>query len=175
MSGDIYAAFPLHRPAVVGGLLPEGKLVFDLHPTGKSRGYMKTYVRLCVFAALIGAALATCALRAHSFGSETLAPAAAQADFDLMRKALEEAHSGLYRYSTKAEMDRMFLAERAKLNHPTSKIEFAGVLFETLAQIRCGHTGMTPDEETAKEANEARMLPLRMVAEGRRWLVVLFN
>src|SRR2546423_751508 len=42
-------------------------------------------------------------------------PAEALADFDLMRALLEEAHAGLYRYSTKAEMDRTFDGQRAKL------------------------------------------------------------
>ena len=44
-----------------------------------------------------------------------LTSAEAQEDFDLMRQALEEAHSGLYRYSTKAEIDRAFDAQRANL------------------------------------------------------------
>lgn len=103
-----------------------------------------------------------------------LTPAQAQADFDLMRRALEEAHTGLYRYSTKAEMDRAFNAERAKLNRPITKAEFLAVLAETLAHIRCGHTGVTPDDETQAAATNARKFPLRMLVEGRR-LVVLFN
>jgi len=51
-----------------------------------------------------------------------------QADFDLMRHALEEAHPGLYRYSTKAEMDRGFDAQRAKLGRPLAKGEFEAVV-----------------------------------------------
>ena len=103
--------------------------------------------------------------------AEALPPAETQADFDLMRKALEEAHSGLYRYSPKAEMDRMFDAERAKLNRPLTKAEFMAVLIETLAQIRCGHTGLTPDEEMQKELAGTRMFPLRIMVEGRRLIV----
>jgi C-terminal processing protease CtpA/Prc len=103
-----------------------------------------------------------------------LTPAAAQADFDLMRKALEEAHTGLYRYATKAEMDRAFGAERAKLNRPMTNLEFLAVLAKTLAHIRCGHTGLTPDSETQAAATSARKFPLRMLIEGRRF-VVLFN
>src|SRR5262245_35222732 len=85
----------------------------------------------------------------------TLTTAEAQADFDLMRKALEEAHSGLYRFSTKAEMDRAFDAQRAKLNRPLTKSEFLVVVAETLARIKCGHTGMTPDSETQTAASNA--------------------
>jgi C-terminal processing protease CtpA/Prc len=103
-----------------------------------------------------------------------LTAAEAQADFDLMRKALEEAHSGLYRFSTKAEMDRGFDAQRAKLNRPMTKQEFLVVLAETLARIKCGHTGVSPDSETQAAAANAPMFPLRVLIEGRR-LMVLFN
>src|SRR5262249_10849400 len=71
-----------------------------------------------------------------------LLPAQMQADFDLMSKALEEAHAGLYRYVSRPEIDRAFAAQRAKLDHPMSKIEFLAVLMETTAAIRCGHTGV---------------------------------
>jgi C-terminal processing protease CtpA/Prc len=103
-----------------------------------------------------------------------LMTAAAQADFDLMRKALEEAHTGLYRFSTKAEMDKVFDAQRAKLDRPLTKFEFQAVVSETLARIRCGHTGLTPDAETRAAAMDARMFPLRVLIEGRR-LMVLSN
>jgi C-terminal processing protease CtpA/Prc len=101
-------------------------------------------------------------------------PAEAQADFDLMRKALEEAHTGLYRYSTKAEMDRMFDAQRAKLNRPVSKTEFLAIVSETLAHIRCGHTRAEPDNEALKALANAPTFPLRIMVEGKR-LVVLSN
>src|SRR5262245_33414436 len=65
-----------------------------------------------------------------------LQPAEAQADFDLMRRALEEAHAGLYRFSTKAEMDKAFNAQRAKLSRPVTKLEFLAVMAETLARIK---------------------------------------
>src|SRR5438128_2352588 len=74
----------------------------------------------------------------------------------------------------KKEMDRMFDGERAKLARPMTKTEFLTVVAKTLAAIRCGHTGLTPDEETQKQAANALMFPLRVVLEGRR-LMVLFN
>ena len=103
-----------------------------------------------------------------------LTPTEIQADFDLMRKALEEAHSGLYRYAAKAEMDRMFDAQRAKLNRPMTKVEFLAVIAETLMHIRCGHTGVSPDAETQAAIASAAKFPLRVLLEGRR-LMVLFN
>jgi C-terminal processing protease CtpA/Prc len=106
--------------------------------------------------------------------SGTLTTAQMQADFDLMRKALEEAHTGLYRYTTKTEMARAFDAQRAKLNRPMTKLEFFAIANETLAPIRCGHTGTGPDEELRTAAANARMFPLRVLLEGRR-LLVTFN
>ena len=102
---------------------------------------------------------------------QLLSVANAQADFDLMRRALEEAHSGLYRYSPKSEMDRMFAANRSRLNRPMTRTEFVPVVAETLAQIRCGHTGMTLDEDTQKQIAAARLFPLRLRLEGQRVLV----
>ena len=126
---------------------------------------------MTLIAALLGLQTVFVSKASNPTPAEALPPAQTQADFDLTRKALEEAHSGLYRYSSKAEMDRMFDAERAKLNRPLTKAEFMAVLIETLAQIRCGHTGLTPDEETQKELAGARMFPLRITVEGRRLIV----
>lgn len=144
---------------------------------------MRMCLRLTLFVSLIIAMLGISGSHARSVVNseprissavEAMQPGETQADFDLMRKALEEAHSGLYRYASKAEMDRTFAAERSKLSRPLSKVDFMAVLIETLAQIRCGHTGLTPDEETQKDLAAARMFPLRMMVDGRR-LIVMFN
>ncbi len=92
-----------------------------------------------------------------------------------MRKALEEAHPGLYRYSTKAEMDGVFDAQRAKLNRSMKKTEFMEVVGATLAAIRCGHTSWKPDDETQNEMENARLCPLQMLIEGEQWKVLSNN
>jgi C-terminal processing protease CtpA/Prc len=111
---------------------------------------------------------------ARSLHASPLSPAQTQADFDLMRKALEEAHTGLYRYLSKPEMDRIFTAQRAKLSRPMSKIEFLAVLMETTAAIRCGHTGVQPDAETQAAFAAAPLFPARIMIEKRK-LFVLAN
>lgn len=137
---------------------------------------MRNLLRFGLFLSLIGLLMiASPSSRALSTLSaapaEVLQPAQTQSDFDLMRKALEEAHGGLYRYSSKAEMDRMFDSQRAKLSRPMPKTEFMTILVETLAQIRCGHTGLTPDPDTQKEIAGVPMFPLRVAVEGRRLIV----
>ncbi len=97
-----------------------------------------------------------------------------QADFDLMRHAFEEAHPGLYRYSTKAEMNKGFDTQRAKLSHAMTKWQFEAVVAETLALIRCGHTSMNVDEAMETAMKNARTFPLRvLIEEGRRLMVQL--
>jgi hypothetical protein len=115
------------------------------------------------------------ALAQSKGAAETLlTPEQTRVDFDLMRKALEEAHSGLYRYSTKAEMDRVFDAQRAKLSRPMSKADFYATAAETLAWIKCGHTGISFDEELRTATLNARLFPLRLRLERKR-LVVMSN
>jgi hypothetical protein len=97
----------------------------------------------------------------------------AREDFDLMRQALEEAHSGLYRYSNKTDIDRAFDAARARLDRPLSKREFLVILCESLTPIRCGHTGVRPDDDTGRAMKEARTLPLRVLQERSRLKVLL--
>ncbi len=102
-----------------------------------------------------------------------LTPNEMRADFDLMRSALEEAHTGLYRYSTKPEMDRTFEAQRAKLDRPMKKTKFMALLSETTAAIHCGHTGVQPDEEMRDTLKNARTLPLQMMIEDGKLMVLL--
>jgi C-terminal processing protease CtpA/Prc len=143
---------------------------------------MKTRFLFTLTIGIISAALAVAGIQTQSAApdsriqvlTEALPPAKTQADFDLMQKALEEAHTGLYRYSTRAEMDRVFAAQRAKLSRPATRPEFAAIVGETLARIRCGHTGLAPDEEMQKALANTPMFPLRIMVEGKR-LVVLFN
>jgi hypothetical protein len=102
-----------------------------------------------------------------------LSPAQMQADFDLMRHALEEAHPGLYRYSTKAQMDRTFDTRRAKLSRPMTRLQFEVVVSQTLASIRCGHTRMGWDPQIEAAMRDRRTFPLHVVFEGERLMVLL--
>jgi hypothetical protein len=106
-------------------------------------------------------------------GIQRLTSVQMQADFDLMRHALEEAHPGLYRYSTKAQMDREFDVQRAKLSRPITKEQFEVVVAQTLASIRCGHTRMYWDRDMEAAIRDGRSFPLRVQFEGSRLMVVL--
>src|SRR5262245_43492348 len=103
---------------------------------------MKKHLLLAILLSLLNPLFAAARLQSgagnvsgtqSSVATGKLQPAEAQADFDLMRKALEEAHTGLYRFSTKAEMDMVFDIQRAKLGRQMEKKEYMEVVDETLA------------------------------------------
>lgn len=97
-----------------------------------------------------------------------------QEDFDKLRSAMEEAHGGLYRFSTKAEMDKRFDAYRKRLATITTQKQFILLLSELLADTRDGHMRLDVDEATGTAVNKARLFPFRLQVHDSR-LVVLYN
>ena len=86
-------------------------------------------------------------------------------DFRLARHALEESHSGIYRYTPKEELDRRFDAAEKTLDRPMTAVEFYRVLAPVVAAIKCGHTGIRPPQGNE---NERKILPLNVrVLEGK--------
>jgi hypothetical protein len=100
-----------------------------------------------------------------------LQPAQLQQDFDVLTRALEEAHGGLHRFTAKPELDRVFAAARANLNEPMTSLRFASVLSEALAAIHDGHTRLEYDDATTSALASGPMLPLRVALEDDRLII----
>ena len=97
-----------------------------------------------------------------------------RSDYDSLRSALEEAHSGLYRYSTKDEVNRIFDRYRLQLDHPMTSLQFASVITGLLPELRDGHLRLELDAITTSNLAAAKLFPLRLITEGEK-LMVLFN
>jgi len=65
-----------------------------------------------------------------------------QVDFRIFRTALEEAHSGLYYYSSKEEMNSLFDSVSGRLDSPMNEAEFFRHLTLMVAGINDGHTSV---------------------------------
>ncbi|MGY3213312.1 hypothetical protein [Mucilaginibacter sp. HD30] len=78
---------------------------------------------------------------------QTWQPKQLKEDFDTLRHALEEAHGGLYRFHSKADMDHMFTQQRKALENPLGQYAFYARLSKLLAYIGDGH--MKLDMNTA--------------------------
>ena len=90
-------------------------------------------------------------------------PAQLLEDFQIARRALEEGHSGIYRYTPKARLDQIFNQAARSLNHPMDAYEFFRVLSPAVNQIKCGHTSVILPEALRAELNtRAPLLPLRV-------------
>ena len=86
----------------------------------------------------------------------------ASADAALMRTALEEAHSGLYRYEDKPEIDAAFAKLEQRVKTSITDVELYGEISLLLAVIRCDHTKAEFLEAMSKFRNESRtQLPFR--------------
>jgi C-terminal processing protease CtpA/Prc len=114
------------------------------------------------------------ALTVGTSGPGELQPAQMQQDFDVLRRAVEEAHGSLYRFTAKPDLDRQFDRARATLDRPMSTLAFAGIVSEALAHVRDGHMRLEYDEATTAALAAARLFPLRVANESGR-LVVTSN
>ena len=97
-----------------------------------------------------------------------------RSDYDSLRNALEEAHSGLYRYSSKDEVSRIFDRYRSQLDHPMTSLQFASVITGLLPELRDGHLRLELDPATTANLANAKLFPLRVITEGEQ-IMVLFN
>ncbi|WP_017669879.1 S41 family peptidase [Blastomonas sp. AAP53] len=96
-------------------------------------------------------------------------------DVVLLRRALEMVHPGLYRYSSKSEINAAFARLEAAVSAPITDLALHAEVARLLAAIHCDHTkAEMSDELTAFRTNNPTHLPLRFqMIEGR--MIVLSN
>src|SRR5688500_255066 len=95
-------------------------------------------------------------------------------DFDVVRRALEEAHGGFDRFSSRADIQRRLDHHRARLDRPMSVTAFAAILAEAIAELRDGHARLELDSVTAARLSGAHVFPVRVALEGER-LIARWN
>lgn len=106
------------------------------------------------------------AIQAHT--PQRFEPKQLQEDFRIARQALEEGHSGLYRYTQKAELDRRFEAALKSLDHPMNGLEFYRVLTPAVAAVRCGHTTTLLSIDLKTELEKTPLFPFDVKVLGGR-------
>ena len=96
-------------------------------------------------------------------------------DVDLLIRALETVHPGLYRYTGKPEIDAAFVQLKAAAAAPITELALHSAIARVLATIHCDHTKAEMSEElTAYRTNNPTHLPLRFqLIEGR--MIVVSN
>src|SRR5690606_24002401 len=71
-------------------------------------------------------------------------------DYSIYRNVLEEAHPGLYWYTSKDSMDYYFNWGEAQLADSMTEPSFRKVLAYVTAKINCGHTSVRPSKKWSK-------------------------
>ncbi|RAI99811.1 peptidase S41-like protein [Chitinophaga skermanii] len=85
-----------------------------------------------------------CLFSLQAKAQKTLQPAELKADFVVFKSILQQAHPGLYRYTSKEHIDAHFKAIEAQLSKPMDETAFYQLLMPLIAQIKCGHTKFFP-------------------------------
>ena len=107
--------------------------------------------------AVAGLVIATLAAAQEPVAAK-IEPKLLQEDFRVARSALEEGHSGIYRYTPKADLDRAFDAAAKQIIEPMTPLEFYRLLAPVVARIKCGHTAVNPSSDMQQAMN--RTIPL---------------
>jgi hypothetical protein len=89
-------------------------------------------------------------------------------DLSILRQTFEQAHAGLYRYTTKASIDSAFDAIRARLTRPLSELEFYRRLRPLIDLIRDSHSALILSRESQGDIEHARVFPLILRYIGDR-------
>ena len=86
--------------------------------------------------------------------------------------ALEEAHGGIYRYMSKADLDRTFSRAYRKIDRQMSAVEFWRLVAPAVAQIKCGYTSIwLPEDIQTRILTEIPLLSLTVkVFDGRLYV-----
>jgi Peptidase family S41 len=112
------------------------------------------------------ALLTGCGTGRSSFSpNRKYAPERLQKDFSIYQQILEDAHPGLYWYTSKDSMDHYFNWGREQLQDSLTEGDFRKVLNYVTAKINCGHTSVRSSKKFLKyldTARIARIFPLSL-------------
>lgn len=88
-----------------------------------------------------------------------------QKDYSIYQNVLQEAHPGLYWYTSKDSMNYYFNWGKEHLRDSMTEVEFRRVLTYVTSQINCGHTSVRSSKAYAKYLDTVpiwRIFPLSM-------------
>ncbi|MEP7374508.1 MAG: S41 family peptidase [Chitinophagaceae bacterium] len=107
-----------------------------------------------------------CGVSNHSFSpAKKYSPQRLQKDYSIYQQILEEAHPGLYWYTSKDSMDHYFEWGREQLKDSLTEGDFRKVLNYVTAKIDCGHTSVRSSKRFSNyldTARIARIFPLSL-------------
>src|SRR6185503_11238078 len=93
-------------------------------------------------------------------------------DLRIAHDALIEGHPGVDRFTSRAELDRAFRNAEQGLGDSGDAYALFRVLAPAVAQVRCGHTGISLPESLQNDlTTHRRLLPMQMWIDQDRLFV----
>jgi hypothetical protein len=115
---------------------------------------------------LLIACAASCGINHHAFSpAQKYPPSQLQKDYSIYQETLEQAHPGLYWYTSKDSMDYYFAWGREQLKDSLTEPEFRRILTYVTSKINCGHTSIRASKAYSKYSDTVRIFrvfPLSM-------------
>jgi len=118
---------------------------------------------ILVTVSILTIALALAFLHATSAQTtKTFEPRQLREDLEIARQSLEESQSGLYRYTKKPDLDRIFGEAEKSIDHPMDFYGFYRVMMPTIAAIKGGHTTIDLPADIREELERHARLPFEI-------------
>lgn len=89
--------------------------------------------------------------------NKKFSPSQLQKDYSIYQYTLEEAHPGLYWYTSKDSMDQYFSRGREQLKDSLTETQFRKLLAWVTSKIGCGHTSVRASKAYNKYLDTARI------------------
>jgi hypothetical protein len=102
---------------------------------------------------------------------QTFSTAQIQSDFQFLRRMLEQAHPGLYRFTPKDSMDRAFDRVFLQLNRPFTERDLFHLWAPLLTNVRCGHTYLIHSQEFDAKKDDTYWFPFQSQIIGNQLFV----
>lgn len=107
---------------------------------------MKTIFKFFLITFVLKQSWASAQNAEDNYSGKKFTPHELKEDFHLLRKALEEAHPALYKFTSKKSMDSLFNAVERSLNKEMTEANFWTLLAPVFGKIQCGHTRIYPSD-----------------------------
>lgn len=105
-----------------------------------------------------GSLLVSCGVSQHSFSpGKKYSPEQLQKDYSIYQYTLEEAHPGLYWYTSKDSMNMWFRWGWDQLKDSMTEPQFRRVLSYVTSKIGCGHTSIRSSKQFIRYQDTARI------------------
>lgn len=92
-------------------------------------------------------------------------------DLIIFRKALEETHPNLYRFTPKKRFEMVFDSIDQQITNRTNQLEYFRLLSKIESLVREGHTYLRPPESLLRHVQQQRLFPFHVLLSDKTIIV----